>query len=84
VPRFRDLARFDTIAFDLSASFFAQPLTDRAGRLASRVWTLERTARRQQLRHAAVPVIEWRPDEPIEPVIDTLERWHRRMKAKRA
>ena len=80
----QDLARFDTIAVDVSADCFAQPSTDRAGRLASRVWTLERVARRQQLRHAGVPVIEWRPDESIEPVIDTLDRWHRRMSMKRA
>ena len=80
----QDLARFDSIAVDVSANCFAHPLPDRAGRLAARVWSLERAARRQRLRDAAVPVIEWRPDEPIEPVIDQLERWHRRMGTKRA
>lgn len=46
--------------------------------LACRVWSLEREAQLLELRRHGLPVLEWRPDQPLELVLSGLGRPRRR------
>ena|GEM_PF-306893 len=50
----------------------------RLGRLAVRLWQLERGTRREELRAAGVPTVPWEPGQPLSQVIGELEAWARR------
>jgi hypothetical protein len=46
--------------------------------LACRVWSLEWEAQLLELRRHGLPVLEWRPDQPLELVLSGLGRPRRR------
>jgi uncharacterized protein (DUF58 family) len=50
----------------------------RLGRLAVRLWQLERAARREELRAAGVPTVAWEAGEPLAQVVGELDAWARR------
>jgi uncharacterized protein (DUF58 family) len=50
---------------------------DDTGRLARRIWSLQRASTRMRLRAFGIPVAEWQPDLALQAVVDEIETWPR-------
>jgi hypothetical protein len=62
------------------AERFAVPGTHEAAQLAHRIWHLDRAATRLRYRRLGVPIVQWKPGEPLGPALAggrQLERWNR-------
>ena len=56
----------------------AVPAPGGLGEVAVRIWRLEREMRRDGLRAAGVPVVEWAEGQPLAQVIEEVGAWSRR------
>jgi uncharacterized protein (DUF58 family) len=86
-------ARFTKAAIDLAGRGFdlvilavspvqvtrAAVRPSRTADLACRLWSLERRVQLDDLRRRGLPVLEWRPPEPLEPALAALGRRRHRV-----
>jgi uncharacterized protein (DUF58 family) len=63
---------FDVAVVEVSPISFVAPASGARTRLAQRLWQLERAAVRHQLRHEGIAVGVWQPDQPLDPVLDSI------------
>ena len=56
---------FDLAVVEVMAETLAVPRPSDAARLAHRIWQLDREATRQRYRRLGVPIVQWRPGEPL-------------------
>jgi len=56
---------FDVAVVEVMAEPFAQPGSHDAAKLAGRLWHLDRAATRLRYRRLGVPIVQWRPGEPL-------------------
>ncbi|MGD0018042.1 MAG: DUF58 domain-containing protein [Candidatus Limnocylindrales bacterium] len=56
---------FDLAVVEVMPEPFAVPRPSDAARLAHRIWQLERAATRLRYRRLGVPIVQWRPGEPL-------------------
>ena len=56
---------FDLAVIEVMAEPFAQPGSNDAAKLAGRLWHLDRAATRLRYRRLGVPIVQWRPGEPL-------------------
>jgi uncharacterized protein (DUF58 family) len=71
---------FDLAVVEVMAERFAVPGTHEAAQLAHRIWHLDRAATRLRYRRLGVPIVQWKPGEPLGPALAggrQLERWNR-------
>jgi uncharacterized protein (DUF58 family) len=64
--------RHDIGVVEVSPLTWAPPPVDEATRIARRLWEMERAAHRRRMGEAGVPVVEWRPEVPLEVVMRQL------------
>jgi uncharacterized protein (DUF58 family) len=57
---------FDLAVVEVMAEPFAVPGSHDAARLAHRMWQLDRSATRLRYRRLGVPIVQWRPGEPLQ------------------
>jgi uncharacterized protein (DUF58 family) len=71
---------FDLSVVEVMAEPFAVPGTHEAAQLAHRLWHLERAATRLRYRRLGVPIVQWRPGEPLGSALaegQQYARWNR-------
>jgi uncharacterized protein (DUF58 family) len=57
---------FDLAVVEVVAEPFAVPASHDAAQLAGRIWRLDRAATRLRYRRLGVPMVQWRPGEPLQ------------------
>jgi uncharacterized protein (DUF58 family) len=67
----------DLVIVEVSPEPLVQPERTPAGSAALRLWTLERSRRRDRYRALGVPVVEWRPERPLTEVLREVQAWPR-------
>ena len=75
---------FDLAVVEVMAEPFAVPGSHDAAQLAHRIWQLDRAATRLRYRRLGVPIVQWRPGEPLAPALAgdrQFERWNRWLRA---
>jgi uncharacterized protein (DUF58 family) len=70
--------RFDVAVVDVSPVPAVGPGRAWHEDLAYRLWLLRREQQRGQLAALGVPVVEWRPPDPLQRTLAGLEAWRRR------
>ena len=75
---------FDLTVIEISPLPFAAPAPDPVGRLARRLWTVQREGLRHRFHRLGVPVLTWRPDQPLEAPMREARRFRRSPRVVRA
>lgn len=83
--RIRRLARsgLDVVAIAVDPASWMRQSADAAGRLAPRIWRMERERTISRLRADGVAVGEWRPEKSLDELLEEVERWRRRLRRAR-
>jgi uncharacterized protein (DUF58 family) len=68
---------FDVAVLVVSPSRFVPTATDPAGRLAHRLWRLQRDTQRLRLEHAGIAVATWEPPAPLEAAVTEVNAFRR-------
>jgi uncharacterized protein (DUF58 family) len=69
---------FDLAIVEVVAEAFAVPEPHETARLAHRIWLLDRAAMRLRCRRLGVPIVPWRPGEPLQGPLAEGWRYGRR------
>ena len=69
---------FDLAVVEVMAEPFAQPGLHDAARLAGRLWHLDRAGTRLRYRRLGVPIVQWRPGEPLQGPLAEAQQLGRR------
>jgi uncharacterized protein (DUF58 family) len=75
---------FDLAVVEVMPEPFAAPGTHEAAQLAHRIWHLDRAATRLRYRRLGVPIVPWKPGEPLGPALAgdrQHARWNRWLRA---
>lgn len=75
---------FDLAVVDVSPVPFTDRPADRLDAVAYDIWTLRRDALRHRLQAAGVAVAEWRPEHPLEVVLEEVRQFRRYARHARA
>ncbi len=71
---------FDLAVVEVMAEEFAVPGSHEAAQLAHRLWHMDRAATRLRYRRLGVPIVQWRPGDPLGPALAEgrqYDRWNR-------
>ena len=68
---------FDVAVIELDPVGLVEPRPDPRGRLAHRLWLLQREALRERFRAAGVPVATWNAERPLEVALEEVRAWRR-------
>jgi uncharacterized protein (DUF58 family) len=68
---------YDLSVVEVSPLGFVEPAPGEAGRLAFRLWQLEREALRGRFLALGVPVVSWPPEQPLQGALGAAERFRR-------
>jgi uncharacterized protein (DUF58 family) len=75
---------FDLAVIDVSPVPFARRASQGLDAVAFDIWTLRREAVRHRLRRAGVAVAEWRPEQPLQAVLEEVREFRRYARHARA
>jgi hypothetical protein len=75
---------FDLALIELSPFPFIPEAESDAGRLAYRLWRLQREALRSKYASLGVPIVEWREGVPMEAVVEEVRAFRRHARVLRA
>jgi uncharacterized protein (DUF58 family) len=70
--------RFDLAVVEVMAEPFAAPGSHDAAQLAGRLWHLDRAETRLRYRRLGVPIVQWRPGEPLQGPLAEAQQLGRR------
>jgi uncharacterized protein (DUF58 family) len=59
---------------------FIHPGQGEPGKQAFRLWRLQREVVQARYQRLGVPVVEWRPDRPLEAVLEEVATFQRRIR----
>jgi uncharacterized protein (DUF58 family) len=68
---------FDLVVVELSPLPFLAGGRREIERLAHRLWVLRRTSLRERFEELGVPVVEWRPDAPLDAALEEVTAYRR-------
>ena len=71
---------FKVVLLIISPVPFIRPGEGEAGEQAFRLWRLQREVVQARYQRLGVPVVEWRPDRPLEAVLEEVATFQRRIR----
>jgi uncharacterized protein (DUF58 family) len=63
---------FDVAVLELDPVAMVAPRPDELGRLAHRLWLLQREALRERFRAAGIPIASWNEERPLEAALEEV------------
>jgi uncharacterized protein (DUF58 family) len=73
---------FQVVFLVVSPVPFIPPSEGEAGEQAFRLWRLQRQVVQARYQRLGVPVVEWRPDRPLEAVVEEVRTFQRRVRGR--
>lgn len=74
----------DVAVIEIAVEPYVPPPAGEREALAYRIWRLGRAATRARFRRLGVPVVQWRADDPLEPVLEEVSAFRRHARSMHA